>query len=350
MRISLLSVTVAAVVIAATAATSQAGVTRVEAPRLSEMARGTRVPDATLPALARSKLLAIPPTWNYHITLPSGDSVAIYVSRQYPDDATTAQKWAGFFDSLVHGSELSSLRAYLLTPTEIGSICGRDALACYGGDQLFTPAEDPSVDLSAEAVATHEYGHHVAAHRLNDPWQAIDYGTKRWASYEQVCTKTRKGLLFPGSEDVNHYTLNPGEAFAESYRVLNERRLGLAEPPWSIVTSSLYPDAEALTLLQQDVASPWTGPTTLVRKGSVRKKSRVRNFTVSTPLDGSLKVAFRSKPRVRIDLFSASRARLAHKAGKSGSVSTTLCGQRAVRVRVRRIKGAGSFRLTISRP
>ncbi len=77
-------------------------------------------------------------------------------------------------------------------------MCGQGALACYGGNRIFAPAEDPSFDLSAESVVAHEYGHHVAAHRLNPPWDAIDYGTKRWASYENVCAKARRGRVVPG--------------------------------------------------------------------------------------------------------------------------------------------------------
>src|SRR5256885_1188394 len=81
---------------------------------------------------------------------------------------------------------------------------------------LVVPGDDPDSGVSAEAVAAHEYGHHVAAHRSDAPWPAIDYGTKRWSSYEQVCAKTRANQLFPGAEDIPNYTRNPGEAFAET--------------------------------------------------------------------------------------------------------------------------------------
>ena len=48
--------------------------------------------------------------------------------------------------------------------------------------------------------------------------------------------------------------LNPGEAFAETYRLLNEQRLALPQESWDIVTRSLFPDATALSLLEQDIA------------------------------------------------------------------------------------------------
>ncbi len=346
MRI-LLSAVAAAVVIGTAAAGAQPDTTRLDAPRFSEIARGAAFRDATLPRLSRRLAAGFPDTWSYTPTVAGGQTVLIHLSKRYPDDPTTAQKWADFFASLVHGSELSDLSAYFLTLTEVQSICGRQALACYGTDRLVAPADDPSINLSAEAVATHEYGHHVAAHRRNDPWVALETGPKRWASYEQVCAKARSGRLFPGAEDEQHYELNPGEGFAESYRVLNEHRLGLAEAPWEIVTQSLYPDARALTALEQDVLSPWRKATRAVRTGSVTRSRPTRTFVVSTPLDGRLTLTLRSSSKEQLDLFAPSSSRLGHAAGRAASVSATVCGQRALRVRV---SGLGPFHLAISKP
>jgi hypothetical protein len=55
----------------------------------------------------------------------------------------------------------------LATPDQTAHVCVGFAVACYdarGGGLLYAPGEDPSSDFSAEAVITHEYGHHVAAH------------------------------------------------------------------------------------------------------------------------------------------------------------------------------------------
>ena len=79
----------------------------------------------------------------------------------------------------------------------------------------------------------------MAAHRLNAPWEAVDYGTKRWATYENVCAKTRQGPCTPAPRTRSKYFYNPGEGLAETYRLLNERRLGLPEAPWDIVTKEL---------------------------------------------------------------------------------------------------------------
>ena len=65
-------------------------------------------------------------------------------------------------------------------------------------------------------MITHEYGHHIAAHRSNAPLAALDFGPKRWSSYELVCSNTIDGKLAPGDEGDN-YLSNPGEAWAEAY-------------------------------------------------------------------------------------------------------------------------------------
>lgn len=319
---------------------------RIDAPRLSELARSTAFRDATLPRFSRQLAASIPDTWSYTPTIAGGQRVSIHLSKfLFPtSDPVAAQQWADFFGSLIHGSELSSLNAYFLASSEVRGVCGAQALACYGGDQLFAPEIDPSFDLSAEAVVTHEYGHHVAAHRVNTPWDALDTGPKRWASYEQVCAKAKSGLLFPGAEDEQRYALNPGEGWAESYRVLNERRAGLEEAPWDIVSNVLYPDATAMTAAEKDVTSPWTKPTTKTQRGSVTKS---RMFIVSTPLDGRLKLTLRASARLSLDLFAPSSKRLGHSAGKATSVSATVCGERALRVRV---SGKGSYSVAISKP
>ena len=295
--------------------------------------------------------LVIPNTWSFSPTLATGGTVAIHLSQKLyaATDTAAAQQWADFFDGLIHGPELSSLDAYFLTPDEVESVCGRRALGCYGRDRLFAPAADPSMDLSAEAVLTHEYGHHVALHRRNDPWDAIAYGPKRWATYERVCAKTRAHRLWPGAEDEKHYQLNPGEAWAETYRVLNERKQALVEAPWQIVVRSLYPTAAALEAAELDVTSSWTPTASSSFSGSVSRTARARSFTVATPLDGRLNARVRAAggERVRLDVYAPSGKRLVHGGAKT---SATICGQRAVRVRVRRVSGSGPFRLTVAKP
>src|SRR5207244_4852083 len=57
-----------------------------------------------------------------------------------------------------------------------------------------------------------------------------------------ICARAAHGLAFPGDEGA-HYALNPGEAFAETYRMLN---VASAVVRWALVAPSFYPDAGAL--------------------------------------------------------------------------------------------------------
>jgi hypothetical protein len=344
----------AVAVLAAAAAAQSAPGRRLDSPQLSEIAQTSGpIPDSELSPEGVRRLVP-GDYWGGVYRTPSGESVTVYASIAYPQDPALGQKWADFLSTLVHGSELSAVTVFLAPGAQVGRVCGADALACFSpqDDVIVAPGEDPSSDISAEAVITHEYGHNVAAHRSNAPWSALDYGTKRWASYLQVCSRARQGELFPGAEEFPQYQLNPGEGFAEAYRVLNQRGAGLTETPWQVVSNSLYPDATALTLLQQDVTTPWQGATTTTRTGSLTRTTRVRTFTVATPLDGTLRLSLRAPAgmRLALDVYSSS-TRVVHAAGTGTfSRTTTICGQRSLRLRVSAVSGRGTFRLTVAKP
>ena len=358
-RPRLLSIVAAALSVALAGAGSAAARTdvaraRLDSPQLGEIARG--------PALIADAKVAATPSrsayWGGATTASTGETVTIYVSDAYPQDPATAQRWADFLASLVHGPELAKLTAYLAPLDQVQSFCGADALACYSprSESLVAPGDDPAAGTSAEAVITHEYGHHIAANRSNAPWVAEDTGTKRWASYEQVCSKTRAGELFPGAETSPQYQLNPGEGFAETYRVLNERLAGLPEIPWAVVSRTLYPDSTALSLLRQDVTTPWTGATTIRSTATLGASVRSRTTSIATGLDGTLHVTLQAPARSRfaLDVLTPSGGRLgAHVTTTAGSrtrtVTATVCGQRSLRVRVSRVSGFGTYALTVAR-
>jgi hypothetical protein len=278
--------------------------------------------------------------WGGATTATDGEVVNLYFSDAYPVDQTRALQWADFITSLIHGPELQTVSIHLapLAEVEDRRHCGPDALACYSPLQatIYAPADDPAFDTSAKGILIHEYGHHIAASRANPPFESEDYGTKRWASYENICSRTRAGDLFPGAEDSRHYKLNPGEAFAETYRLLNEQKLGLPQESWSIVSTALAPDATALSLLEQDVTTPWTAATVRTFTAKLTGKVRTRTFVVSTPYDGTIGVVTRQAAgtQVKVSLLAnkhtanaktSSRARL--------SVASTVCGVRQYSVR-----------------
>jgi len=345
------------VAVAALAASPSAAATRqLENPLLADIgiANGT-ITDSILSTGAARRLAAVA-SWGGTFTTPAGEHVMIRVSDSYPVDTARAQRWANFFGSLVHGSEISTVNVFLAPLDEVQQFCGQEALACYSPNQhlLVSPGDDPSADLSAEAVVTHEYGHHVANSRNDAPWEAIDYGTKRWSSYIQVCAKAATGELFPGAEQDARYRLNPGEGFAESYRVLNQRRLGVPESPWQVVSDSLYPDATALSLIEQDVLSPWNGNAQSGLSAALTKRAKTRILTVSTPLDGLFRITIRAAKgeRVGVSLLTStgtSVGRTTVVGTSSRSLTTTVCGSRTYSLKLSLTKGSGRARATVSK-
>jgi hypothetical protein len=300
------------------------------------------------------RTLAARPLWGGIYTTPTGEGVNIEVSDTYPQDPAFAQQWADFLSTLIHGPELSKLTLQLAPLNEVQSVCGRFALACYSPDTqtITAPGQDPDPTTSATGIIAHEYGHHLANNQTDYPWAAVDYGTKRWSSYMEVCRSTEHSQMYPGSED-EHYTLNPGEGFAESYRVLNERHLGLPESSWNVVSDIFYPNATALADLQQDITTPWTNPTTSVVRGTFTRRSVAKSFVLGTPLDGAVSATLRMPRtlRARVELRVSGR-RVASAVGSGGVkvAHAVACGTRSYAVRVDRLIGYGSYSVTLSRP
>ena len=284
-------------------------------------------------------------------TYPTGDqygsTVNIQVSDSYPVDQTLSQTWATYLGTLVHGPELAHLTLDLAPIDEVTAICGAGALACYdpSSQTIEATPEDQLDSPPAQEIVAHEYGHHIANNRSDAPWSAEAYGTKRWASYMQICKRTADGGLAPGDEGTS-YTLNPGEAFAEAYRVLNLTRAGATNIDWGIVDRSFYPNATALALLSEDVTAPWTGPTVRHVQGSFGF-GVTRTIGVATSLDGSFVARLHAptKSQMTLALYSGSTL-LAH----GTAIRYEICGQRALTLKVERRSGAGSFTVDISKP
>jgi hypothetical protein len=141
------------------------------------------------------------------------------------------------------------------------------------------------------------------------------------------------------------YGTHPGELFAETYRLLAEQRLGVPPTPWQVVSPDLQPDATALGLLERDVLEPWTAGTVTRLSGS-----GTRTHRVVTPLDGRMSVTLRAPRTAVFQLSIAGVGTVRANGGASVSLATTLCGMREATVTVRRLKGKGAYRLTVSKP
>jgi hypothetical protein len=306
-------------------------------------------------ALSRSVTLVETPGWHGGaFGTATGEQVTVYVSDTYSPEQVVPQAWAEFFARLPHGRELATVTIRIAPIAEVAAICGEDAAGCYSGGELVLAGETAG-GSTPENTARHEYGHHIAANRANPPWRALDWGPKRWATIEQVCSRAQAATAFPGDE-ADRYALNPGEAFAEAYRVRAEQKAGITLSSWSIVDGSFYPDAPALSAIDQDVAKPWLSPSTTTVRGSfLAKGPRRRLLPVATPLDGQLTIELRL-PRGRLDtleLLSPGGRVLARGlwAGTATRrLSYVLCGQRRLSLRLTRAGDPGWFAVTVTRP
>lgn len=309
--------------------------------------------EGAAPTLSQARLARSSAVWSGGPTLvATGETVSVYVSTALAPELGTQQTWADFLARLAHGPEISSLTAYVATYDETRDICGQQALGCYAGDRLVATGE--SVDgADAVDVVRHEYGHHIAAHRANPPWSAIDWGPKHWATALDVCRRADRGTAAPGDEG-DDYPLNPGEAWAETYRLLSQHRAGVDGAPW-IVDESFLPDESALASAERDVLQPWTSPRRLVFRHTFTSK-RPRSWTIplSTPLDGSVEIMLSVPRNGRQDVsvvdaeqgtvlangLSASR--------RTKGVSITVCGRRSVLLRVTQKGAFGQVVLAVS--
>ena len=264
---------------------------------------------------------------------------------------------ADFLGTLIHGDEISLLTVQLLTDGEIRGRCGLGAGACYfsGADTMLINGNDRTGPdgASRDFVIAHEYGHHVAEHRRNPPFQpTIFWGTKRWATYERVCQGTRQGRYFPGDEGPRYFQ-NPGEAFAEAFAFNRFRRAPVAWA-WS---APLRPTREAFRSLRQDTLVPWQSRTRFVMTGTLPAGGRdraVKRFR--TPLDGDAQRAAERPAARRGSTCCSAIARgrlLALSRGPSSAehVVFTVCGQSRLRAVVQRNgSGRAPFRLVVRRP
>jgi len=277
--------------------------------------------------------------------------VKVDISPRYgPLTKARVQPYVDFLASRSHGSELDRLTLLVVTPEELPRACAPGALACYlpARELMIIPGEQtPAGQVPIEYVITHEYGHHVAANRNNDPWAAIGWGPKAWATQRSVCAGVAERRYFPNDQG-DRYRSNPGENWAETYAQLHYRN----QFGWEL-DPSFIPDEATFAAAQRDVVAPWRGSVVQRRSGTLTSARRTKSFPVATTLDGRIRLSLKGPSRANFDVQILSGGRVVARTRRSGSRDTltaTDCQVREFTVRVVRRSGSGSFSLRVQTP
>lgn len=258
----------------------------------------------------------------------TGETVTVVVPA---GQEQRGQQIADLLASFPHGAELPEVTVSVFSELDAASRCF-GGIACYFASSETIVLPDSIGEYQWEQVLAHEYAHHIALNRLNTPWAAYDWGGKYWASATGICTKSRGKVLF------DRYRADPGEAFAEAYRLLVASRMPTWTPFPVFVDEELFPmGADALAAVLRDVEQPWTAP----RSWSWTRRLRAgqsATLTVRTPLDGQMSVR-----------LVAGRGRLTIGRQSGRRIERLVCGERSSQVRVR-ANAAGLFRVSVTAP
>lgn len=278
------------------------------------------------------------------LSSPDGYRVEVEASSSYADEPAADQALVDFLASRLHGPELGRLRVYLGTPREIVRLCGGDAqtLACYAINEarMYVPGEAVE-GIPVEYPLTHEYGHHLASSRSNNPWDALDWGAKHWASATRVCAHVDRGELFPGNQG-EHYFDDPGEGFADGYAHLH-----YPDIPWQY-NELMRPGRSAFAALRRDVLRPWAGNRTRTFRGRLGPGQGERTFRIRLNLDGDLKLRLAAPRGASYSVQAETPGFAAGRVLKSGGgFATEWCRRRPaerVTLTVRRLNGVRAAR------
>ena len=293
------------------------------------------------------------------VTAADGETVAIFVQDELlAADPTTPQRFADLLASLLHGSELSQLTLNLatLTASARSAAPARSAATARRRSRSSGSARTCARSRRGRSSPTSTVITSRTAGRTTPGRRSIG-GRKSGVRPTRTSASGRKRASSSPATRAENYQLNPGEDFAENYRVLNERRLGVEELPWQVVDASLYPDQTALDLLAQDITNPWTSATSRTLRGTF---GPARDRPRLPPPDAARRVVQRHPPGGlgQLPLHAPGRrlpdrepARVPRSVRPvTQSLSFQLCSQRSLQLQVKRVKGSGPFTLTVSQP
>jgi hypothetical protein len=212
---------------------------------------------------------------------------------------------------------------------------------------MVVPGEQIEEGLPTNYVVAHEYGHHIAHHRANPPFDALDYGPKRWASVKNVCHEALAGRLAPGDEG-DLYRANPGEAWAETYA-----QLTYPLRQWRY-SDLLRPTPAGNWAAALDVTQPWRPPRPQTFRGRLGPFDPQDRVAFRLELDGPLRVRLDGPRAANFDLVVRAggrvegRTRAPASSDRVGWQAACVRNPETVSVTVRRRSGAGRYVLRVT--
>ena len=157
-------------------------------------------------------------------------------------------------------------------------------------------------------MIAHEYGHHIAANRSNAPLRALDFGPKRWSSYELVCKNTTDGRLAPGDQS-DVLPPEPGRGVGGGLRAAHLPERGL-----DASRSLLRPTQGSTLAVQADVLQPWAKRQTQTFTGT-----GTRSFKLPITLDGAFTLQLDGPARTNYDIVLKSGGKVLDRTTKRNS-------------------------------
>ena len=227
-------------------------------------------------------------------------------------EGVDAEWYAALLRAAPHGDEISSIRINIVSPTELSSTCGREALGCYSRNVMIVPG-----DQTEETAHTlvHEYGHHIDRSR-GVAGELEPNGTPEWWRARGMDVLCRQGSV--ERSYVSGWNRSIAEIFAEDYA-----QLARPDPGSYAIDWLGPPDETVLAALKADfglgpppaiVKAPVLRPVTLRRSGSLAPKRRaVIEFELLGPgrrvvATANFAGATEKRPRARLEIKCGTRS------------------------------------------
>ena len=103
------------------------------------------------------------------------------------------------------------------------------------------------------------------------------------------------------------------------------------------------------------MTAPWTGETTTTYRTVFGPRAVGRGFRIATPYDGSFSATLTSPAKTRftlrvLDLNLGRELAYESSPAREKGVELLVCGQRSLQIQMRRISGAGTVTLSVTKP